>query len=155
MAVLTTPLLEELDRREIGYELIPHRHTECAEDEAEAVAPHGREVVKTIVLVTPLGFVRAVLPAVERLDLQKVRRAFGIGAVHLASEAVLATAYTQFELGAVPPLGGPDDPVIVDETVADFDWAIVEAGVHDESVRIHAGELLSAAGAVIADICED
>jgi prolyl-tRNA editing enzyme YbaK/EbsC (Cys-tRNA(Pro) deacylase) len=155
MITLTTPLLEELDRLEIGYELILHPHTESAEAEAEAVGTHAREVVKTLVLVTPTGFVRAVLPAYERLDLYKVRRALGSSKVHLASEVELAGAYPQFELGAVPPIGGPDDPVIVDESVADFDWAIVEAGTHDESVRIHAGQLLAAAGALIASIVEE
>jgi Ala-tRNA(Pro) deacylase len=155
MEMLTTALLEELDRREIPYELLPHAHTETAEAEAEAVGAYAREVVKTIVLVTRDGFVRAVLPAVERLDLGKVRRALGSHDVHLATEKALAGAYPQFELGAVPPLGGPEDDVLVAASIAEFDWVVVEAGTHDESVRLRADDLIAAADATLADICED
>ena len=50
---------------------------------------------------------RAVLSASERIDLRKVKAILGSGDVHLASEQVLAGAYPEFELGAVPRLGAP------------------------------------------------
>ena len=68
-----------------------------------------------MVLTTPDGFVRAVLPASNRLDLGKLREILGTKDVELATEAVLAGAYPEFELGAVPPLtGGDGDRVLVD-----------------------------------------
>jgi Ala-tRNA(Pro) deacylase len=61
--------------------------------------------------------VRAVLPASERIDLQKVGAVVGLSGkkVHLASEDDLTSDYPDFELGAVPPFGGREDQVIVDE----------------------------------------
>jgi len=99
--------------------------------------------------------VRVVVPATARLDLLKVRPLIGCGpAVRLASEAELAEAYPMFELGAVPPFGGPSsDAVIVDRRLALLDTVILEAGTHDESIRIPVPDLLRVAGAQVADVC--
>ena len=74
----------------------------------------------------------------------------------LASEHVLAGAYPQFELGAVPPVGGPGhDLVLMDEGLRESEWVVFEAGTHEHSVRIKTADLVSIARAQIADICED
>ena len=57
-------------------------------------------------LTTSAGFVRAVLPASDRLDLGKLREILGRKDVEQATEAVLAGAYAEFEVGAVPQLTG-------------------------------------------------
>jgi Ala-tRNA(Pro) deacylase len=72
--------------------------------------------------------------------------------VHLASEDDLARDYPDFELGAVPPLGGREDRVIVDERVAGRDSVVVEAGSHDMSVRLKAADLVRLTGAQVVDI---
>jgi len=64
--------------------------------------------------------------------------------------------FAEFELGAVPPLGGGQrHPVVVDERVAGRETVVLEAGSHEESVRISAAELVRATSAEVADICED
>ena len=55
-----------------AYELLPHEHTERAADEAAALGLPPDEVAKTLVVTTPEGNVRAVLPASERIDLRKI-----------------------------------------------------------------------------------
>ncbi|MBD0349474.1 MAG: YbaK/EbsC family protein, partial [Thermoleophilia bacterium] len=75
--------------------------------------------------------------------------------VHLATEDDLARDYADFELGAVPPFGGRPDSVIVDRRVAERDSVVVEAGNHDQSLRIPTADLLRITGAQVADICED
>src|SRR5215207_9538998 len=123
-----TELLRELAREELAYELIPHPRTETASDEAAAVGVSPAEVAKTIVLHTRDGYVRAVLPADERLDLHKLRALLGSGEhVRLATENELALAYPMFELGAVPPFGGPaGDRVIVDHRLAALESLVLE-----------------------------
>lgn len=149
-------LTRELDREEVAYELIPHRRTMTAGEEAKAIGVPTAEVAKTIVLVSEDGFVRAVLPASERLDLDKLRtRLRHPKHARLATETELAAAYPMFELGAVPPLAGPGgDRTIVDRRLAMLDSVVLEAGSHDESVRIQVKDLLLLAEAEIADICE-
>ena len=148
-------LARQLEREHVAvYELIRHRHTETAADEAAVLGASENEVGKTVVLVGPHGFVRVVVPASARLDLHKVRPLVGCGAgIRLASEQELAERYPMFELGAVPPVGGPSGDVsIVDRRLALRDAVVVEAGTHDESIRIAMPDLIRVAGAQIADV---
>src|SRR5919109_1542492 len=62
--------------------------------------------------------------------------------MHLASEDDLAGDYPDFELGAVPPFGGREDQVIVDERLAGRDSVVLEAGAHEQSVGLKAADLL-------------
>jgi prolyl-tRNA editing enzyme YbaK/EbsC (Cys-tRNA(Pro) deacylase) len=70
----------------------------------------------------------------------------------LASEDDLARDYQDFELGAVPPFGGREDQVIVDEQVAGRDSVVLEAGSHDTSVRLKAVDLVRLTRAQVVDI---
>jgi Ala-tRNA(Pro) deacylase len=145
-----------LEREGAEYEVLEHARTERAADEAAALGLRTDEVAKTIVVSTEDGNFRVVLPAADRLDLHKLRELLGAGReLHLLSEEALASEYADFELGAVPPLGGPADPVVVDRRVADLDRVVLEAGAHDRSVRLAAGDLVSATGARVADVCVD
>ena len=146
-----------LERAGVDFDLLEHAHTERAADEAGALGIGPEEVAKTLVLVAPGGYVRAVLAASERIDLHKVAGVLGIGGkrVHLASEDDLARSYPDFELGAVPPFGGPEDQVIVDERLAGRDSLVLEAGSHDRSVRLKAADLVRLTSAQVADICRE
>lgn len=155
--MIPTQLIRELVKHDIAYELITHPRTMTAGDEAEAVGATRDEVAKTLVLSTPAGHVRAVVPAAERLDIHKLRTALGDGKdVRLATESELADAYPMFELGAVPPFGGPvGDRTIVDRRLAERDSIVLEAGSHTESVRLRGEDLVALTKAGVADISVD
>jgi Ala-tRNA(Pro) deacylase len=151
-------LTKTLDKAGAEYELLEHSHTETAAAEAEALGVDPGEVGKTLVLSAPDGNVRAVLPGSARLDVRKVRDVLGVTGkrVHLLSEEALTRDYKEFELGAVPPLGGKSrDRVLVDTRLAERDSIVVEAGSHDESVRITTADLIRLTEAQVADICRD
>jgi Ala-tRNA(Pro) deacylase len=143
-----------LDEAGVDFDVLEHAHTERAADEAAALGIGPEEVAKTLVLVAPSGSVRAVLAASERIDLHKVAALLGFGGkkVHLASEDDLARDYPEFELGAVPPFGGREDQVVVDEQLAGRDSVVLEAGTHERSVRLKAADLVRLTGAQVADI---
>ena len=150
-----------LQEQHVYYELIQHRRTQSAAAEARAIGVDPGHVAKTLVLEMEEGFVRAVLRASERIDLRKVKAVLGSREVHLATEQVLAGAYLEFELGAVPPVavppvGGPgNDVVLMDEELRHAESIVFEAGTHEHPVRMKTADLVSVAGARIADICED
>jgi Ala-tRNA(Pro) deacylase len=150
-------LTRELERKHADYELIPHRHTEAAKDEAAAVGVEPRQGAKTVVLVTDTGYVRTLLPASERLDLRKLRELLGDGKrTRLATESELALRYPMFELGAVPPFGGPaGEQVIIDRRLAERESVVLEAGSHSESVQMRTADLLTVTGATVADLAAD
>jgi Ala-tRNA(Pro) deacylase len=149
-----TRLLEEAG---VDFDVLEHAHTERAVNEAAALGIGPEEVAKTLVLVAPGENVRAVLAASERIDLHKVAAVLGLSGkkVHLASEDDLARLYPDFELGAVPPLGGREDRVIVDERLVGRDSVVLEAGAHDRSVRLKAADLVRLTEAQVADICTE
>jgi Ala-tRNA(Pro) deacylase len=154
--VATADLTRMLDEAGVREELLPHARSESALAEADALGIAPAEVAKTLVVTTAEGYLRAVLSAAARIDLRKLREARGGGKkkVHLASEEALARDYPEFELGAIPPIGGARrDPVVVDRTLAERDSVVLEAGSHEQSVRIPTGDLLRVTGAQVADIC--
>jgi Ala-tRNA(Pro) deacylase len=157
-AVAREDLTRVLDEMGARYELLPHAHTESAVAEAEALGLSPGDVAKTLVVATPEGYVRAVLPASERIDLGKLREVAG-GArkkVHLASEEDLARDYPEFDLGAVPPIGGAGkDRVVIDTRVAERESVVLEAGSHEESLRLSTADLVRVSGATVADIAAD
>jgi Ala-tRNA(Pro) deacylase len=158
MSIHTAPkvLLDELDAASIAYEVIPHHHTDTALEEAQAVHVDAFRVAKTIVLTTPDGFVRAVVPACERLDMRKVRELLGTKHVELASEDLLPGLYPDYEPGAVPPFPGTSgDGVIVDGRLDKTPFVVLAAGTHEESVRLRTRDLVAATGAQLCDLCED
>jgi Ala-tRNA(Pro) deacylase len=146
-----------LEQAGIDFDVLEHAHTVRATDEAAALGIGAEEVAKTLVLVAAGGNVRAVLAASGRIDLHKVSAALGIGGkkVQLASEENLARDYPDFELGAVPPFGGREDHVLVDERLAGRDSVVVEAGTHDRSVRLKAADLVRLTRAQVADITRE
>lgn len=155
--MLDMPCLRVLEEAGVPHELLLHAPTMRAIDEASVLGLKGDEVGKTVVCETPAGFVRAVVQASDRVSLSKLREIVGGGQeTRLANEAELAGAYPMFELGAVPPFAGPGgDRVVVDRAAADHDTLVVEAGTHAQSIRLRVADLVTLAGAEVADIRED
>lgn len=100
----TEDLTGALDKAGVEYEFLPHAHTESAAAEAEALGLQPGDVAKTLVVTTPDGYARAVIPADCRLDTHKLRELLGGGKkqIHLATEDDLRRDYPDFELGASP-----------------------------------------------------
>ena len=165
MPPLPTPALEVapperlvglLREHGLEFELLPHRRTTSATREARVLGVVEQVIAKTVVARDEDGrHVRAVVAASERLDLGKLAAAVGARRARLLTEAELVADYPQFELGAVPPFGGPSgDAVVVDRRLAEADRVVIEAGVHDVSLRLAAKDLVEACAAAVADIAE-
>lgn len=149
-----------LDSAHVAYEVIPHTRTRTAIGEAVVLGVSPDLVAKTLIVMTPDGPLRVVITAAERLDLQSLAYLLGAGrhAVRLMSENELARIYPEFEVGAVPPLGGSRrDPVVVDWAIATCESIVFDAGSHSESIRIARDDFMQATGAVTAtlDLTED
>jgi Ala-tRNA(Pro) deacylase len=116
-----------------------------------------RDVAKTLIVKTGDGYVRVVLQGSGRLDLRKLRALLDGNKhdVRLASEEDLGRDFPEFELGAVPRIGGGrGDPVVVDSRVAEREALVLEAGSHEESVRLATDDLIRLAHAQVADVSE-
>ena len=155
MTVHTAPrtLIDQLESARFAYELLPHIRTLTAAAEAEALGIDPAQVAKTLAVVTPTGFVLAVIPASERLDMHKVRVALGTDDAQLASEQALAGAYPEFELGAVPAIAAHGERVLLDPRICDHEDVVVDAGSHEQSLRLKTCDLLALTHADVVDLC--
>ena len=149
-----TTLAEDLAHEHVGYEVIAHRRTATACDEAAAVGVPADEVAKTVILVSQDGFVRAVVLASQKVDLEAVRALLADPSTRLATEVEVTYGYPLFELGSVPPFGGPGgDRTIVDPHVLGKGLVVFESGSQRESVRMAAVDLVDLSHAEVAPIC--
>ena len=116
-----------------------------------------QETAKTVIARDESGAnVRAVVSASSRLDLAKLAQAVEAKEVVLLTESELAGSYPQFELGAVPPFAGPaGDRVVVDRRLADCEHIVLDAGVHDASLRLRTEDLIAVADAMLADVAKE
>lgn len=148
-------LVDVLRRSDVEFELLPHRRALNATSEARALGVLPQMTAKTVVVRAEGGCVRAVVPASRRLSLEKIGELLGAEAA-LLTEPELDGSYTQFELGAVPPFGGPEgDQVVVDRALSECDSIVLAAGAHDTSLRLRPRDLVAVAHAQVADIADD
>ena len=141
----------------VGFELLTHTASESAVEEARSLGVPPDAVSKTVVLVSHGGNVRAVVRASDRLSVRKVREVLDDGgAVRLATESELMQSYPMFELGAIPPFGGPaGETVLVDRHVAALGRTFIEAGERDLSLQMSPDDLVSVTGATVTNLIED
>lgn len=145
-----------LDRRGLHYELVTHKPTFRAVDDAAAsgVPPHHE--LKTLVLRGAEDLVLAALGASERLDLHKARELLEDPQLRLASEEEIERAFPRFDIGAVPPVGpGLPRLALLDRRVPKYSRMVCAGGDHSHSLVLIPVELVNAARPQVADICED
>lgn len=145
-----------LEEQGVEFEVIEHEPTMTAMAEAHAAHVPPEAVAKTLVLHAGGGYVLAVLPAAERIDLKKVRAALSDEPkVSLATEAEMETDFPDYELGAVPPLGGlMQKRELVDKRLLEHDRIVCTAGAHNRSLLVGIGDIVRLADAQVVDLCE-
>lgn len=134
---------EYLERRGVPFEVIAHKAAFTTIDEARALGVDADEVVKTLIVDAADGRCLAVVPGGHRLDMKLVEAVVGDKHAHLAKEEEIATAYPEFELGALPPLGGLlHAHVYVDPDVMMHETVVFAGGTQTESIKARTAELL-------------
>jgi Ala-tRNA(Pro) deacylase len=153
--MLKTDLTATLERADVDFDVIDHERTMTAREEAAAIGWPTTHVGKTLIVFTHEGYVRAVIRAADRLDLLKLRLVLACRTARLATEEEVAAAYPMFELGAVPPWGGPGgDRVVIDTRIAAHDAVVLEGGSHEQSIRLKVTDLRVLTAARVADIAD-
>jgi prolyl-tRNA editing enzyme YbaK/EbsC (Cys-tRNA(Pro) deacylase) len=145
-----------LDGHGVAYEVVEHRPTFSAAAEARASGTEPREAAKTLVLHDRGGYRLAVIPALRRLDLHRVRELLG-GTSHLrlATEGELERDFPMFEVGAMPPLG-PMVPVpeVIDVHLLYHERILCAGGDHRHSLRMDPRDVLRLCEPRVAALCE-
>ncbi len=126
-------LKEFLDDNGVAYTVLSHSLAFTAEGVAAVQHVAAQELTKVVMVKAPGRFLMVVLPAPDRVDLQKLpeRRA------RLATEADFARIFPHCEPGAMPPCGNLFGlPVYVDHTLGRREEIVFQAGTHTQTVRM-------------------
>jgi Ala-tRNA(Pro) deacylase len=144
-----------LQRQGVPHEVVEHEPTQTASAEARAAGMPPARVAKTVVLHDQEGLRLAVIPASERLDMHKVKRALGSRGVRLVTEREMAEEFDGFDVGAVPPFGSMFNALeLLDERLLNQDRILCCAGDHEHAVLVDPRDVVRAGEARVADICE-
>lgn len=146
-------VLQFLEARGLHHAVVEHPQTYTAGAEARIAAVPPQHAAKTILLRDEAGYVLAVIPASELLELRKVRRLASRPHLRLASEQEMAADFPGFEVGALPPIGEFFDcPEFIDVRLLSPPRILCNGGDHQHSIVVSARELWSASGARSGDL---
>ncbi|MGE5247597.1 MAG: aminoacyl-tRNA deacylase [Verrucomicrobiota bacterium] len=138
-------LTQFLDSRKIPYRTELHTEAVTAQQAAQAAHVPGRAFAKAVLLYVDGKLWMAVLPATERVDMQRLRSCLGSKKVRMATEAEFATVFPDCDLGAMPIFGSLYGlPVIASGELQQHEEIAFTAGTHHEIVRIRTRDFLDA-----------
>lgn len=150
---LATKLKEYLEKEQVGYQLLEHEPAFTAQEIAGAQHIPGREVVKTVIVKADDDFVMCVLPAIHRVDFDRLKRILGVDIVRLVDESQLAALFPDYEVGAEPPFGqGAGMKVYADKILEENEEIVFNAGTHTDLLRIRFRDFMRLAKPTLADI---
>ncbi|HEY5601473.1 MAG TPA: YbaK/EbsC family protein [Gammaproteobacteria bacterium] len=134
---ISTILQKFLAQQGIGYDIVPHRHSDTSMNAATLAHISAAMVAKSVILEDENGYLMAVLPANHHIKIGMLNRFLG-RKMGLATEPELKSLFSDCEPGAIPPVGqafGID--TIVDESLDHCQDIYMEAGDHEEFIHLN------------------
>ena len=151
---MTTRGIECLKQAGVRFEILPYCHeAKGAKPVAEALGLPEEIVIKTLVFRADDGsFLLALMDGNGNVREKKLARASGHKRVSPAAPRD-AERVTGFQIGGIGPFGLKQPlPVLLDETTAQHDEIVINAGARGTMIRIATRDLLRLTGARIVDI---
>jgi Ala-tRNA(Pro) deacylase len=121
----------------VDFEILRHHHTSTTLAAARSAHVDPRSLAKAVVLKDQIGPLLAVVPASERLDVERLQAALRRPQLDFLPEDQLDALFYDCDKGAIPPLG-PDYrvPTVVDLRLRNVDDVYFEAGDHEDLVHV-------------------
>ena len=133
-------LIECLDENKIRYEVLHHPEAVTAQRIAQAEHVKGRYHAKVVIVKSGDDHLMVVLPADHHIDLEKVEKAVG-KAASLDREQEFKSLFPDCVIGAMPPFGNLYGlPTYVDQSLAEQDYIVFEAGTHTDAIKMSYGD---------------
>jgi len=134
-----------LEERKIPYKSETHPEAFTAQQAAQAAHVSGRSFAKSVLVNVDGTIHMAVIPASERVDLQRLRKCLEAKKVRLATEAEFSPLFGDCDLGAMPIFGSLYGvPVLVSHEITEGEEIAFTAGTHRDVVRLRTGDYLAA-----------
>lgn len=150
--------LERMQRdalnRGLNVEVVTRQPAGSLSEAADLMGLEVHEIIKSLVVKHKDGtFLFALVPGGRSISWPKLRALLGVNKLSLPRPEVALSA-TGYERGTITPLGSSSQwPVYVDASIGPGRVAL-GAGAHGHSAFVDSGELISALGAIVADISD-
>ncbi|MGH7174254.1 MAG: aminoacyl-tRNA deacylase, partial [Gemmataceae bacterium] len=107
-----------------------------AQHRAKYLRLPGQQVVKSVLLSGPSGYILAILPATHQVDTRRLSEQLG-GPVRLANDGEVAEVFSDCEWGVVSPFGKCYGlPTLLDDAIAADAAIVLETHSQFEAVRL-------------------
>ncbi len=135
MAIANT-LKQYMMKQGVNYDVVNHPRTMTSVETARSAHIPGERIAKAVLLEDDQGYLMAVLPASNRLELGAVHRELH-RPLGLATERELTEIFYDCETGAIPPTGSAYGvETILDSTLSGQPDVYFEAGDHEELIHV-------------------
>jgi len=126
-----------LESRSVPYRHATHPQEFTAPRTAEAQHVSGQKLAKSVMVMADDRPFMAVIPAHERLDLEKFAHLLGAASVRLAEEGEFEHLFQGCELGAEPPFGSLYEvPLWLDASFEKHDTIVFNGGTHTDTIQM-------------------
>ena len=130
-------LKDYLDAKGVKYITIGHSKAFTAMEVAASAHVQGREMAKTVIVKLDGKLAMAVLPATQKVDIERLRQGAKAELAEIASEHDFRADFPGCELGAMPPFGNLYGmEVFVDPQLTEDEEIAFNAGSHTEVMRL-------------------
>lgn len=135
-------LAQFLSDQQVSFEEMVHPPAYTAQKLARSLHISGLQVVKSVLLKEPQGFILAVLPAAKLVDLTRLGHHYE-GPVRLATMPELCEHFPDCEWGAVMPFGTLYGlPTILEASIPLDTMIVFEAQQHAIAIRMMCRDFL-------------
>jgi Ala-tRNA(Pro) deacylase len=156
---MSTTCRQRLERyfvdHDVGFAEQTHPVAFTAQEVAAADHVSGRIVAKVVMVVADGRLTMLVVPAPDRVDLDRARDVLAAADVRLAREEEFAELFPDCEVGAMPPFGNLYDVrVHVERSLADNLNIVFQPGTHSETMAIRFSDFERLVRPVLVEVCE-
>ncbi len=125
-----------LAEQQVAFETLYHPPAYTAQRRAHYLRVEGRHLVKGVLLRGPLGHFLAVLPATDRVDIDRLGQALG-GPVQLAQREEIPEFFRDCEWGGVTAFGSLYGlPTLLEAGIDPQTWIVFEGHSHAQAIRM-------------------
>jgi Ala-tRNA(Pro) deacylase len=148
-------LKEFLDTQQTKYVVISHSPAYTAMEVAQSAHIPGKDLAKVVMVMLDGRMCMAVMPAIRKLDLERLRQAAEVSEARLATEDEFRKLFPECETGAMPPFGNLYGmEVYVASQLAEDEEIAFNAGSHTEVIKLRYADYAKLVGPKVVPITD-
>ncbi|MBI2026651.1 MAG: YbaK/EbsC family protein [Deltaproteobacteria bacterium] len=130
-------LLEYLKKNNIAFKHLNHPEAFTSQQVAQAQHVSGNQFAKVVIVKNGKKFEMAVLPAPDKISIEKLKNLMGVKECRLATEPEMKELFPDCEVGSMPPFGNLYNMnVYVDQDLAIQSDIVFDAGSHKDTIQM-------------------